>query len=31
VKQVEENCGALDFGLLEKEQMQEIDAILGMS
>ena len=31
VKQVEENCGALDFGPLEKDQMREIEAILGRS
>jgi aryl-alcohol dehydrogenase-like predicted oxidoreductase len=31
VKQVEENCGALEFGPLEKDQMQEIEAILGRS
>ena len=31
VKQVEENCGALEFGPLEKDQMQEIKAILGRS
>lgn len=30
-KQVEENCDALEFGPLEKDQMQEIDAILGRS
>ena len=29
VKQVEENCGALQFGPLESNQMQEIEAILG--
>ena len=29
VKQVEENCGAMDFGPLASEQMQEIEAILG--
>ena len=29
VKQVEENCGALAFGPLEKDQMQEIETILG--
>jgi aryl-alcohol dehydrogenase-like predicted oxidoreductase len=29
VKQVEENCAALDFGPLEKDQLQEIEAILG--
>jgi len=29
VKQVEENCGALKFGPLEEDQMQEIKAILG--
>ena len=31
VKQVEENCGALDIGPLERDQMLEIDAILGRS
>jgi len=31
VKQVEENCGALHFGPLENDQMQEIEAILGRS
>lgn len=31
VKQVEENCAALQFGPLEKNQMQEIEAILGRS
>jgi aryl-alcohol dehydrogenase-like predicted oxidoreductase len=31
VKQVEENCGALEFGPLKKDQMQEIEAILGRS
>jgi len=31
VKQVEENCGSLDFGPLENDQMQEIEAILGRS
>jgi len=30
-KQVEENCGALEFGPLEKDQIQEINAILGRS
>lgn len=29
VKQVEENCGALSFGPLASEQMQEVEAILG--
>jgi aryl-alcohol dehydrogenase-like predicted oxidoreductase len=29
--QVEENCGALDFGLLTPEQMRQIDAILERS
>lgn len=28
VKQVEENCGALEFGPLENDQMQEIEALL---
>ena len=31
VKQVEENFGALEFGPLEKDQMQEIETILGRS
>jgi aryl-alcohol dehydrogenase-like predicted oxidoreductase len=31
VEQVEENCGALKFGPLEKDQIQEIEAILGRS
>jgi len=29
VKQVEENCSALDFGPLENDQMREIENILG--
>ena len=29
VKQVEENCGAIDFGPLENDQMREIENILG--
>jgi len=29
VKQVGENCGALEFGPLENDQMQEIETILG--
>ena len=29
VKQVEENAGAMQFGPLTSEQMQEIDCILG--
>ncbi len=29
VAQVEENCGAMQFGALTAEQMQEIDTILG--
>ena len=31
VKQVEENCGAMDFGPLTGEQMQEIEVLLGRS
>jgi aryl-alcohol dehydrogenase-like predicted oxidoreductase len=29
VAQVEDNCGALKFGALTPDQMQEIDQILG--
>jgi aryl-alcohol dehydrogenase-like predicted oxidoreductase len=29
VRQVQENCGAMEFGPLTKDQMAEIDAILG--
>jgi hypothetical protein len=29
VAQVEDNCGALQFGPLAKEQMDEIEGILG--
>jgi len=29
VKQVEENCGAMEFGPLNKDQMQEINSLLG--
>ena len=29
IKQVEENAGALDYGLLTSEQLEEIDKILG--
>jgi aryl-alcohol dehydrogenase-like predicted oxidoreductase len=31
VEQVEENCGALQFGALASEQMQEIETLLGRS
>ena len=31
VKQVEENCGALEFGPLESGQLQEIEILLGRS
>jgi len=31
VKQVEENCAAMQFGPLSEEQMQEIETILGRS
>ena len=29
VKQVKENCGAMEFGPLNKDQMQEINSLLG--
>ncbi len=29
VKQVEENCGALEFGPLASDQMEEIEKLLG--